>query len=149
MAETAELQRTLFIIKPDAQPARNEVLTDLFTRGFGLAHLTTTSERLGGFIWERHYAEHQGKPFYPELMEFMQSGPVSVAVVEAPLAIHRLRAAVGPTKIADATPSQLRGRYRHLSTGAGPSTLFHASDSYESAKREIELWQMLFGWKIC
>lgn len=144
---TREMQRTLFIIKPDAQPARRTVMAQLLDR-YDVFHLTQTTEPLGPFIWERHYAEHQGKPFFLDLIDFMISGPVTVADVRGLNVIPGLRALLGPTKVADAPAGTLRGDWASLSTGAGPSTLFHASDSLESAQTEIHLWETVLGWRV-
>lgn len=85
---------------------------------------------------ERHYDEHKEKPFFGELVEFITSGPTLALVVEGEGAIATLRRTVGATNPADAEPGSIRGDLA-LSM---PDNLIHASDSPESAQREIALW---------
>lgn len=139
-------ERTLFIIKPDAQPVRQEIIADLLVDGFSLVHLTQTADALPAEVWKTHYREHAGKSFYPELIEFMCSGPVTVLALERAFAVRRARVLLGPTKLRDATPDTIRGKYGRWSTGIGPSTLAHASDSRETAERELEYWSTICNW---
>lgn len=139
------LEQTLFIVKPDAQSARSEILTDVLLHSFNLQSLQQAND-LMRFIWEQHYHEHKDRPFFPELIDFMTSGPSTIMILERDNAISYLRGMIGATKVHDAEPGTLRQRYAHLSTGAGPSTLVHASDSPESAAREIELWSRILAW---
>ncbi|CCQ15979.1 Nucleoside diphosphate kinase [Rhodococcus sp. AW25M09] len=84
-----------------------------------------------------HYAEHESKPFFPELLEFITSGPVVAAVLEGPRAIAAFRQIAGGTDpVAKAVPGTIRG---DLALD-GQQNLVHGSDSVESAEREISLW---------
>ena len=85
---------------------------------------------------EEHYAEHAEKPFYGELVEFITSGSTLALVLEGEGAIAAVRATMGATNPADATPGSIRGDLA-LSM---PDNLVHGSDSPESAAREIALW---------
>lgn len=139
------LEQTLFIVKPDAQPVRIEILTDVLIHGFNIEALVQVKD-LMRFIWEQHYCEHKDQPFFGELIEFMTSGPSTVMILERENAISYLRGMIGATKVLDAEPGTLRQRYAHFSTGAGPSTLVHASDSPVSAALEIEHWARVLSW---
>jgi len=130
------VERTLILAKPDAV-ARNlagEILGRFERRGLKLraARLVTAPRELG----ETHYAEHREKPFFGELVEFITSGPTLAFVVEGEGAIATCRRTIGATNPADADPGSLRGELAL----AMPDNLVHASDSPESAEREIALW---------
>ena len=85
---------------------------------------------------ERHYAEHEQKPFFGELVDFITSAPTLALVVEGEGAIATLRTTIGATNPADAEPGSIRGDLAL----AMPDNLVHGSDSPESAEREIALW---------
>ncbi len=85
---------------------------------------------------EQHYAEHEEKPFFGELVEFITSAPTLALVLEGEGAIATVRTSMGATNPADATPGSIRGDLA-LSM---PDNLVHGSDSAESAAREIALW---------
>jgi nucleoside-diphosphate kinase len=129
-------ERTLVLIKPDAMQRRlaGEILGRLERRGFGVreAKLLTVDRTLA----EEHYAEHREKPFFGELVSFITSGPTLAFVLEGEGAIATVRATMGATNPADATPGSIRGDLA-LSM---PDNLVHGSDSPESAAREIALW---------
>ncbi len=130
------VERTLILAKPDAV-ARNlagEILARFERRGLKLraARLVTAPRELG----ETHYAEHREKPFFGELVDFITSGPTLAFVVEGEGAVATCRRTIGATNPADADPGSLRGELAL----AMPDNLVHASDSPESAEREIALW---------
>jgi nucleoside-diphosphate kinase len=85
---------------------------------------------------EAHYAEHVGRPFYEPLVEFMLSGPVAVLVVEGESVIAGVRALAGPTDPIAAAPGSIRGDFGTIVR----ENLIHASDSEESAEREIKIF---------
>jgi nucleoside-diphosphate kinase len=85
---------------------------------------------------EGHYAEHEGKPFFAGLVEYITSAPVLAMVFDGPSAIQAVRAAVGATNPAEATPGSIRGDFG-LERG---KNLVHASDSVESGQRESALF---------
>ena len=85
---------------------------------------------------ERHYAVHQGKPFYESLVNFITSGPVIVGVLEGPNAIEATRGIMGATNPVTAAPGSIRGVYA-LEIG---QNLIHGSDAPETARYEIDLF---------
>ena len=129
-------ERTLVLIKPDAmrRGLAGEILRRFEQRGLELreARLVEVDKELAG----EHYAEHAGKPFYDELIEFITSGSTLALVLEGEGAIATVRTTMGATNPADAGPGTIRGDLA-LSM---PDNLVHGSDSPESAAREIALW---------
>ena len=129
--------RTLVIAKPDAveRGLSGEIISRLERKGLRLvaAELRTlTSE-----VAEAHYAEHDGKPFFGELVTFITRSPVLVMVVEGPDDTFKVvRNLMGATNPVDAAPGTIRG---DLAIEMGEN-LVHGSDSNESAAREIELF---------
>ena len=95
---------------------------------------------------EKHYEEHKGKPFFDNLVGYLTSGPVVAMVIEGVDAVNVVRRLIGPTEPAQAPPGTIRGDFTHITfaradqAGKAVQNLIHASDSEESAKREIELW---------
>ncbi|MGV9746002.1 nucleoside-diphosphate kinase [Rhodococcus zopfii] len=130
-------ERTLVLIKPDGVARRNvgEILSRVERKGLSIVALQmrTATEEVAG----AHYAEHEGKPFYPGLIEFITGGPLVAAVLEGPRAIAAFRQLAGGTDpVEKAVPGSIRG---DLGLDAGEN-LVHGSDSVESAEREIALW---------
>jgi nucleoside-diphosphate kinase len=131
-----ERQRTLVIVKPDAVQ-RGLVGTILATlEQKGLRFVAMKFMQIDRPLAERHYAVHQGKPFYEGLVRFITSGPVAVTVVEGPDAIEATRKLMGATNPVAADPGSIRGRYA-LEIG---QNLIHGSDSPETAHYEIDLY---------
>jgi nucleoside-diphosphate kinase len=130
------VERTLVLIKPDAMQRglAGEIFARFERRGLELREAKLVTVDRG--IAEEHYAEHAEKPFYGELVEFITSGPTLALVLEGEGAIALVRATIGATDPADATPGSIRGDLA-LSM---PDNLVHGSDSPESAEREIGLW---------
>ena len=91
-------------------------------------------------LLEQHYAEHVGKPFYAPLVEFMGSGPLVALVVEGVRVIDGIRSLIGATDPTLAAPGSIRGDLARDAGLAVQQNLVHASDSPESADREIALW---------
>jgi nucleoside-diphosphate kinase len=130
-------ERTLVLIKPDGVERQliGEIISRIERKGltFAALELRNVSEELAS----QHYAEHEGKPFFEPLLEFITSGPVVAAIVEGPRAIAAFRQLAGGTDpVEQATPGTIRGDFG-LET---QSNLVHGSDSTDSAKREIALW---------
>lgn len=130
-------ERTLVLVKPDGVQRKlvGEVLSRIERKGLDIValDLRTVDRELA----TQHYAEHDGKPFFEELISFITSGPVLAAVVSGPRAIAAWRQVAGGTDpVEKATPGSIRGDLA-LETG---SNLVHGSDSPESADREIKLW---------
>ena len=127
------IERTLSIIKPDAV-AKN-VIGEIYARfeQAGLRLVASkmqqlTDESAGGF-----YAEHQGKGFYGDLIEFMTSGPVMVQVLEGENAVATNRELMGATNPAEAAPGTIRADYAN----SIDANAVHGSDSPTSAEREV------------
>lgn len=130
-------ERTLVLVKPDGvgRGLVGEVIARIERKGLSLAalELRTVPRELA----EQHYAEHEQKPFFGELLEFITSGPVVAAVVQGERAVAAFRQLAGGTDpVEKATPGTIRGDFA-LET---QSNLVHGSDSVDSAKREIALW---------
>ena len=130
-------ERTLVLIKPDGVERRliGEIISRIERKGLTITalELRTVSNELAG----QHYAEHEGKPFFDSLIEFITSGPVVAAIVEGPRAIAAFRQLAGGTDpVEQATPGTIRGDFGLEMQ----SNLVHGSDSTDSAKREIALW---------
>ena len=133
-------ERTLVLVKPDgvARGLTGEVLARIEAKGYRLADLRLLSAERG--MLEQHYAEHQGKPFFEPLVEFMQSGPVVAAVVEGDRVIEGFRSLAGATEPTTAAPGTIRGDLGRDWGGQVQQNLVHGSDSPESAQREIGIW---------
>lgn len=130
------MERTLVLLKPDAVARRlvGRIITRLEDKGLwliGMKYLCMTQE-----LADRHYTEHKDRSFFRDLCSFMTSSPLVALVVEGPGAIGLVRTLVGATKVTEAAPGTIRGDYA-LST---QQNLIHASDSAESASREIAIW---------
>jgi nucleoside-diphosphate kinase len=133
-------QRSLVLIKPDAVSRRltGEVLRRVEAKGYSLVALEVrTADR---DLLERHYAEHEGKPFYEPLLEFMSSGPVVAAVIEGERCIEGFRILAGATDPTTAAPGTIRGDLGRDWGLKVQQNLVHGSDSPESAEREIGMW---------
>jgi nucleoside-diphosphate kinase len=128
------VEQTMVFIKPDGVKRKlmAEVVRRFETRGFVFKKLEL--RQLSSEEIDAHYAEHTDKPFYPNLKEFILSGPVLLMVLEGPRVIDVVRRMVGPTDALDAEPGTIRG---DLATQKSEN-IIHASDSAESATREIQ-----------
>ncbi|MER8094198.1 nucleoside-diphosphate kinase [Streptomyces goshikiensis] len=135
-------QRTLVILKPDA--VRRGLIGEIIGRIERKAGWTVPAMELRTLdqeTLESHYGEHKGKPFYEPLMGFMASGPVVVLVVEGERVIEGVRQLAGPTDPIAAAPGSIRGDFGSITR----ENLIHASDSEESAERELKLFFPAFG----
>jgi nucleoside-diphosphate kinase len=130
------MERTLILVKPDAfaRSLTGEIIARFERKGLRLAALRQlTMERE---LAERHYAEHQGKPFYGELVDFITSGPLVAMVLEGESAVAAARQLIGATNPVEASPGSIRGDFA-ISVG---QNMVHGSDSTESAAREVGLF---------
>jgi nucleoside-diphosphate kinase len=130
-------ERTLVLIKPDG--VKRGLVGDIIGRieRKGLALVALELRTVSDDVAAGHYAEHEGKPFYPSLLEFITSGPLAAMVLEGPRAVAAFRQIAGGTDpVEKAVPGTIRGDYA-LST---QFNLVHGSDSPDSAEREIALW---------
>ena len=130
------MEETLVLIKPDGVKRQicGEILTRYERKGLiikAMKLLQTPKE-----LAEEHYAEHKDKPFFGELVDFITSGLVLAFVLAGKNAVTSVRAINGATNPVDATPGSIRGDYALTMD----SNVVHASDSVDSAAREIHLW---------
>lgn len=130
------MEETLVLIKPDGVKRQicGEILTRYERKGLiikAMKLLQTPKE-----LAEEHYAEHKDKPFFGELVDFITSGPVLAFVLAGKNAVTSVRAINGATNPVDAKPGSIRGDYALTMD----SNVVHASDSVDSAAREIHLW---------
>ena len=129
-------ERTLVLVKPDgvARGLVGEVLARIERKGYRLAavELRTLDEETA----KAHYAEHDGKPFFADLVSFITSGPLLAAVAEGPDVIEAWRTMMGVTNPIKSAPGTVRGDFANVMT----ENLVHGSDSPESAAREIGLF---------
>jgi nucleoside-diphosphate kinase len=131
------MDRTLVICKPDAveRGLAGQIVARLEAKGLRLtaAELRTIDAETAG----QHYGEHQGKPFYDDLVSFITRGPALLMVVEGPHDTYKVvRTLMGATNPKDAAPGTIRGDLAIEMT----ENLVHGSDSPESAQREIGLF---------
>ena len=133
-------ERTLVLLKPDAvrRGLVGEILRRIETKGYELAALELRDASRE--LLAEHYAEHVGKPFYEPLLDFMSSGPVVAAIVEGQRVIEGIRSLAGATDPTAAAPGSVRGDLGRDWGLRVTENLIHASDSPESAAREIGLW---------
>lgn len=137
---TAAVEETLVLVKPDgvARGLTGEILRRIEAKGYvitDLLMLTPTRETLVA-----HYAEHEGKPFFEPLVEFMQSGPVVAIRLRGERVIEGFRSLAGTTDPTTAAPGTIRGDLGRDWGAKVQQNLVHGSDSVESATRELALW---------
>lgn len=130
------MERTFVMVKPDGVQRNliGEIVMRIERKGYQLigAKLMMVSRELA----EAHYAEHKGKPFFEELINFITSGPVFAMVWQGEQVIAAIRKLMGKTNPVEAEPGSIRGDYG-ISMGMN---IIHGSDSPENAEREINLW---------
>ncbi|GIV97315.1 MAG: nucleoside diphosphate kinase [Herpetosiphonaceae bacterium] len=129
-------EQTLIILKPDAvqRGLIGPILTRLEQRGLKLVGLKLM--QINEDLARKHYAAHEGKPFFPGLVEYITSGPVVVGVIEGKDAVQVVRNTMGATNPASAAPGTIRGDFA-VEIGRN---LIHGSDSPESGAREVALF---------
>ena len=130
------MQRTLILIKPDAF-ARNlsgEIIARFERKGLRLVAMKLMTMSRG--LAAQHYAEHEGKGFYEELVTFITSGPLVAMVLEGEQAVVAARQVIGATNPLEATTGSIRGDFA-IEVG---QNMVHGSDSPESAAREVALF---------
>jgi nucleoside-diphosphate kinase len=133
-------EQTLVLIKPDGVKRNliGEIIRRIETKGYAIVDIkkfTAARELLA-----QHYAEHEGKPFYEPLVEFMASGDVVALKVEGNRVIEGFRALAGETDPTVALPGTIRGDLGRDWGLKVQQNLVHGSDSVESATRELALW---------
>ena len=134
------IERTLILVKPDgvARSLVGEVVNRVENKGYqivGLKMITPTRE-----ILAKHYAEHEGKPFYEPLIEFMLSGPIVAMIAQGNRVIEGFRKLAGTTDPTTAEPGTIRGDLARDQGTKVVQNIVHGSDSPESAAREIAIF---------
>ena len=137
---STQVQETLVLVKPDgvARNLSGEILRRIEQKGYSLvdAKLVQADRSL----LAEHYAEHQGKPFFEPLVEFMESGPILVLRIAGERVIEGFRSLAGTTDPTTAAPGTIRGDFGRDWGTKVQQNLVHGSDSSESANRELALW---------
>ena len=130
------MERTLVLVKPDGvqRGLVGEVIARLEKRGLRLAGAKFM--QVSREMAERHYAVHQGKPFYEGLVSYIISAPVMALVWEGPNAVAAVRQTMGATRPTEAAPGTIRHDFA-LTIGRN---LTHASDTPENGEKEVSLW---------
>ncbi len=140
------MERTLVLVKPDAMQRglAGEIIRRLEQRGLRIAGMKLM--QIDTALAKRHYAEHEGKPFFDGLVNYITSAPVIAAVFEGRNAVQAVRGSVGATNPPEAAPGSIRADYG-LERGRN---LVHASDSPASGERETALFfepRELISWE--
>lgn len=132
----SDLQRTFVLIKPDA--VRRGLVGTILGRyeSKGLSLVALEQRQIDGAWADRHYADHVDQLWYPPLRAYITAGPLLALVLEGPSAIEVVRLMNGATNAVVAAPGTVRGDFAL----SNRENLVHASDSPESAAREITLW---------
>lgn len=130
------MDRTLVLVKPDgvSRGLVGEVIRRFEARMLKIRAMKLV--RPPRDLWERHYEVHREKPFFPEVVDFMMSGPVVAIVLEGENAVPLVRQMMGALEPLSAQVGTIRGDL----TISKRANLIHGSDSEESAEREIALW---------
>jgi nucleoside-diphosphate kinase len=134
------LEKTLVLVKPDgvARGLVGEVIARIEAKGYRIAAIRMLqADRV---LLEKHYAEHQGKPFFEPLVEFMMSGPIVAIVAEGNRVIEGFRSLAGVTDPTVAAPGTIRGDLARDQGTKVVQNIVHGSDSPESAAREIAIF---------
>ncbi|PPF11057.1 nucleoside-diphosphate kinase [Rathayibacter sp. AY1E9] len=133
-------QETLVLVKPDgvARNLTGEILRRIEAKGYSLVDVKLVEADRE--LLAAHYAEHEGKPFYEPLVEFMESGPIVALRIAGDRVIEGFRALAGTTDPTTAAPGTIRGDLGRDWGLKVQQNLVHGSDSEESAARELGLW---------
>jgi nucleoside-diphosphate kinase len=134
------VERTLVLVKPDGvtRGLSGEVIRRVEAKGYRIVALQLRAATPA--LLAEHYAEHQGKPFYQPLVDFMLSGPIVALVAEGQRVIEGFRSLAGATDPTQAAPGTIRGDLGRDWGLPVQQNLVHGSDSAASAAREIGLW---------
>jgi len=136
----SEIEETLVLVKPDgvARNLTGEILRRIEAKGYQLVDIRMV--HADRELLAKHYAEHEGKPFYEPLIQFMESGPVVAIRVAGHRVIEGFRTLAGTTDPTTAAPGTIRGDLGRDWGLAVQQNLVHGSDSPETAQRELALW---------
>jgi len=134
------IEKTLVLVKPDgvARGLVGEVIARIEAKGYAISALRMLEADRA--LLEKHYAEHQGKPFFEPLVEFMMSGPIVAIVAEGNRVIEGFRSLAGVTDPTVAAPGTIRGDLARDQGTKVVQNIVHGSDSPESAAREIAIF---------
>lgn len=137
---TAPVEETLVLVKPDgvARNLTGEILRRIEAKGYLLVDIRLI--QADRELLTLHYEEHQGKPFFEPLVEFMESGPIVAMRIAGNRVIEGFRALAGTTDPTSAAPGTIRGDLARDWGLPVQQNLVHGSDSPESAARELALW---------
>ncbi|WP_291057452.1 nucleoside-diphosphate kinase [Herbiconiux sp.] len=137
---TTHVEETLVLVKPDgvARNLTGEILRRIEAKGYQLVDIKLIEPDRE--LLAKHYEEHQGKPFYEPLVEFMESGPIVALRIAGNRVIEGFRSLAGTTDPTTAAPGTIRGDLARDWGLAVQQNLVHGSDSPESAARELDLW---------
>jgi nucleoside-diphosphate kinase len=130
------MAKTLILVKPDAfaRGLTGEIVARFERKGLKIAEMKKM--QVTEDLAKEHYAEHDGKPFFSELVEFITSGPIVAMVLEGDEAVKAARQVIGATNPLEATTGSIRGDFA-IQVG---QNMVHGSDSDESAEREANLF---------
>ena len=133
-------EKTLILIKPDGvrRGLVGEVISRIEKKGYSVTALRMLQADRS--ILEKHYAEHNCKPFYEPLLEFMSSGPIVAMIAEGNRVIEGFRSLAGATDPTVAAPGTIRGDLARDQGTKVVQNIVHGSDSPESAAREIAIF---------
>jgi nucleoside-diphosphate kinase len=134
------IEKTLVLVKPDgvARGLVGEVIARIEAKGYSISALRMLQADRA--LLQRHYAEHEGKPFFEPLVEFMMSGPIVAIVAEGNRVIEGFRSLAGVTDPTVAAPGTIRGDLARDQGTKVVQNIVHGSDSPESAAREIAIF---------
>jgi nucleoside-diphosphate kinase len=134
------VEETLVLVKPDgvARNLTGEILRRIEAKGYQLVDIRLLEASRD--LLTRHYEEHEGKPFFEPLVEFMESGPIVAIRVAGNRVIEGFRSLAGTTDPTTAAPGTIRGDLGRDWGLKAQQNLVHGSDSPESAARELALW---------
>ncbi|WP_104128960.1 nucleoside-diphosphate kinase [Cryobacterium sp. Y57] len=134
------VEETLVLVKPDgvARNLTGEILRRIEAKGYSLVDVKLVEPDRS--LLAAHYAEHEGKPFFEPLVEFMESGPIVAFRVAGNRVVEGFRALAGTTDPTTAAPGTIRGDLGRDWGSKVQQNLVHGSDSPESAARELALW---------
>ena len=137
---TTTVEETLVLVKPDgvARNLTGEILRRIEAKGYALVDIRML--QADRELLAKHYEEHEGKPFYEPLVEFMESGPIVAIRLAGNRVIEGFRSLAGATDPTTALPGTIRGDLARDWGLRVQQNLVHGSDSPESAERELSLW---------
>ena len=137
---TGATEQTLILVKPDGvrRGLVGEVVSRIEKKGYLISSMRMLSAERS--MLEKLYAEHNGKPFYEPLIEFMMSGPIVALIAQGARVVEGFRALAGATDPTVAAPGSIRGDLARDQGAKVVQNVVHGSDSPESAQREIKIF---------